>query len=521
MEAILLMVADSQNGVWPWNVLPWVFGAVLLMLGLIDKYEKASGNKWTPKPAHGHAEFTDKRAKLKKAGLLSGDGVPIGYAPDGKTALHYSGFGHLFVCAAARTGKGATLLINALLSWRHSVICIDPKAENALVSAKSRKRFGRVYILNPFKNFPDELGSMQARINPMQIISAASASFHADTDKLAAALVWDEGNGEGRHWTTAARMLVSGVIAALIRHEADPGKRNLVEVARVISSRDDTNGLFAFCEKAMKSSDPFIIQKLGRFALPVGKQPGREMEDVISTAITQLGFIGNAAIAESLSGSDFRFSDLKKRPGTTVFITLPLSMLDVTDKFFRLILETALADLLNEGQRGKKKPVLVIVDEMAQLGPRVKILENCFGMAAGAAGIQLFCVLQSLVQLQGMFEKTWETVVQNSGISMWFGAKDQSTREYVSKLAGTTEVLTRSRNWSTDRQTGELVVSDNASQCGRPLLLDYEVGEIAEDEMVLLVEGRWTVKAKRRFYFTLPEFRGKYRKNPYIKGGGK
>ena len=111
--------------------------------------------------------------------------------------------------------------------------------------------------------------------------------------------------------------------------------------------------------------------------------------------------------------------------------------------------------------------------------------------------------------------------MQNSGISMWFGAKDQSTREYVSKLAGTTEVLTRSRNWSTDRQTGELVVSDNASQCGRPLLLDYEVGEIAEDEMVLLVEGRWTVKAKRRFYFTLPEFRGKYRKNPYIKGGGK
>ena len=37
----------------------------------------------------------------------------------------------------------------------------------------------------------------------------------------------------------------------------------------------------------------------------------------------------------------------------------------------------------------KRKPVLIIVDEMAQLGPRVKILENCMGMAAGAAGIQL------------------------------------------------------------------------------------------------------------------------------------
>ena len=272
--------------------------------------------------------------------------MPIGYAPDGKTALHYSGFGHLLTVAAARTGKGATLLINTLLSLsrRYSVCCIDPKCENAIVCAKFRKRFGRVHILNPFKMFFDELGSMQARFNPMQIIGLDS-SFHAQCDKLAAALVWEEGTSEGKHWTIAARMLVSGVIAALIRHEV-PEKRNLVEVARVISSGD----VFTFCQNAMQSPDPFIIQKLGRFAVPDADK-NREIGDVISTAITQLGFIGNAAIAESLSGSDFRFSDLKRRPGTTVFICLPLSMLDVCDKYFRLILETALADFLNEGAR--------------------------------------------------------------------------------------------------------------------------------------------------------------------------
>jgi type IV secretion system protein VirD4 len=518
METILLMVADGQNGVWPWNVLPWVFGAVLLMLGLIDKVEAASGNKWNPENSHGDAKFIKKNADFKKAGLLSGEGVPIGYTPDGRHALHYPGFGHLLCVAAARTGKGASLLVNALLSWRYSVICIDPKAENALVCAKSRKRFGRVHILNPFKMFAEELGNMQARFNPMDLISSASASFHAECDKLAAALVWDEGTSEGAHWPVAARILVSGIIAALIRHEV-PQKKNLVEVARLISSGDE---LFTFCRTIMKhSNDPFIKQKLQRFALPVGKQPAREMEDVISTAITQLGFIGNAAIAESLSGSSFRFSDAKTKPGTTVFICLPLNMLDVCDKYFRLILETALSDLLNEGRRGRKKPVLVICDEMAQLGPRVKILENSMGMAAGAAGIQLWCVLQDISQLKGMFEKTWETFIQNCGVTMWFGAKDHSTREYVSKLAGTKEALTRSRNWSTDRQTGETVVNDSASQFGRPLLLDHEVGEIAPDEMVLFVEGRMTVKAKRRFYFTLPEFRGKYRKNPYIKGGGK
>src|SRR5271167_1073979 len=154
----------------------------------------------------------------------------------------------------------------------------------------------------------------------------------------------------------------------------------------------------------------------------------------------------------------------------------------------------------------KRAPVLVIVDEMAQLGANMKILENCMGMAAGAAGIQLWCVLQDISQLRGMFEKTWETFIQNCGVTMWFGARDQSTREYVQKLSGTTEVLTRSRSVSIDPNTGEPNVNDSAAQYGRPLLLPHEVGEIAPDEMILFVEGRLTVRAKRKPYFLLPEF---------------
>lgn len=168
----------------------------------------------------------------------------------------------------------------------------------------------------------------------------------------------------------------------------------------------------------------------------------------------------------------------------------------------------------------KNRPVLVIVDEMAQLGPHMKILENCMGMAAGAAGIQLWCVLQDISQLRGMFEKTWETFIQNCGITTWFGARDQSTREYVSKLAGTCEVLTRSRSVGIDRETEEPVVNDSAAQYARPLLLPHEVGEIAADEMILFVEGRLTVRAKRKPYFRLSQFRGKYRKNPYVKNDG-
>ena len=98
--------------------------------------------------------------------------------------------------------------------------------------------------------------------------------------------------------------------------------------------------------------------------------------------------------------------------------------------------------------------MLVIVDEMAQLGPRVKILENCMGMAAGAAGIQLWCVLQDISQLRGMFEKTWETFIQNCGVTMWFGARDQSTREYRLKAGwnvGSPDIFALGRQGPHDR----------------------------------------------------------------------
>jgi type IV secretory pathway TraG/TraD family ATPase VirD4 len=121
----------------------------------------------------------------------------------------------------APTGKGATLLVNALLSWRFSCIVVDPTCENASITAHFQNcRFGPLFILNPFGMFPEPpKGLKQARINPMDILDAASRSFHAGCDKLATALVWEEGR-EGIHFTTAARMLVSGVIAALVRHGA-------------------------------------------------------------------------------------------------------------------------------------------------------------------------------------------------------------------------------------------------------------------------------------------------------------
>jgi type IV secretion system protein VirD4 len=117
-----------------------------------------------------------------------------------------------------------------------------------------------------------------------------------------------------------------------------------------------------------------------------------------------------------------------------------------------------------------------------------------------------------------MFPQTWETFIQNCGVTMWFGARDQSTREYISKLSGATEVMSRSRNASPDRITGQVMISESASQFGRPLVLPHEAGQLSSDEMLLFAEGvHGPIRAKRKFYFKCAEYRGKYRENPYFK----
>ncbi len=92
-----------------------------------------------------------------------------------------------------------------------------------------------MFILNPFNMLPDALrGLKQARFNPMDILDPTSSSFHAVR--------------EGMHFTTAARVLVSGIIAALKRHGI-AAEQNLATVARVING-----DIIGFCKLAVQQT---------------------------------------------------------------------------------------------------------------------------------------------------------------------------------------------------------------------------------------------------------------------------
>lgn len=103
--------------------------------------------------------------------------------------------------APTRTGKGVGTIIPNLLTADRSVICIDPKGENAKIAGRARQQFGPVHILDPF----GVTGTPSAAFNPLDALDPDGLDVAEDASTLADALVLDEPGGAplGRSKTKA------------------------------------------------------------------------------------------------------------------------------------------------------------------------------------------------------------------------------------------------------------------------------------------------------------------------------
>lgn len=165
-----------------------------------------------PKTNTGSAVFGSARwANRKEIGTLATtkEGLVIGR--DGTTGklLRYDGPAHLLTMAPTRTGKGVGTIIPNLLTIDRSVICIDPKGENAKVAGRARQAFGPVHILDPFS----VTGKRSAAFNPLDMLDTAGLDVAEDASTLADALVFDEPGMSGdAHWNEEAKALITGLI---------------------------------------------------------------------------------------------------------------------------------------------------------------------------------------------------------------------------------------------------------------------------------------------------------------------
>jgi type IV secretory system conjugative DNA transfer VirD4/TraG family protein/relaxase-like protein len=123
---------------------------------------------------------------------------------------------HMMTIAGSRAGKGVSTIIPNLLEYPGSILVIDPKGENARITKSRRDRGSKVVkqglgqdviVLDPF----GVSGHPTNSFNPLTMIDTKAETAVDDAALSAEALIIPQ-QGEGRHWTDAARNFLRGLI---------------------------------------------------------------------------------------------------------------------------------------------------------------------------------------------------------------------------------------------------------------------------------------------------------------------
>ncbi len=257
----------------------------------------------------GSAKF-GSRADVNALAKNNGD-LLIGRDTFGRL-LRYAGPAHLLTIAPTRSGKGVGTIIPNLLTANRSVVCIDPKGENARVTMRQRETFGAVHCLDPF----GISGRKTARYNPLDRLDADSLDLAEDAMTLADALVFDEQTSEA-HWNEEAKALIAGIILYVVCHD-DAAHRTLSSVRDYLTlALDDFTALLTVMQ-ASDGANGLIARAANRHV----SKSHREAAGVLSAAQRHTHFLDSPRIAQVVAGSDFAFADLKENVAT-VFLILP------------------------------------------------------------------------------------------------------------------------------------------------------------------------------------------------------
>jgi type IV secretory pathway TraG/TraD family ATPase VirD4 len=407
----------------------------------------------------------------------------LGRAENGE-AIGYSDDRHVCIVGGTRGGKGTSLIINNLCLWPGSAVVIDPKGENATITAARRgagdeycEGMGQtVHVLDPF-NAANVKDDYRSTFNPLADLDIEDEETFEEAHRIAAAIVIVRENSTDPSWDEQARTLVRGVIMHVLSDDDFDGRRNLVTVAKLIQrghedlaislrkvlppeEKVDPPHLLLF--KAMQQNRSFDgrVADIGSQFRAVYENAGKQFQGVLQSATSNTEFIDSPGMGRVLSGKGrtFQLSDLKRDPrGVTVYLSLPLRQLQNTHyRWLRMMLDLITTQMeITRGKAATKYPLLMMLDEFAALH-RMDILQKAAPYIAGF-GMKLCFVVQTYKQLHEVYKEAWETFLSNAGLKVLFSIEDNFTQDYVSKSIGETEIIrdVHSTNESQSRSDSE------------------------------------------------------------------
>ena len=442
--------------------------------------------------------------------MESEGGITLGRHYDDATGqagekIVYEGERHGLLFGPNGTGKGTRFLIpNLLSSVGKSILVIDPKGENAAVTAAYRHRAGNdVKILDPFgvlheavkdsedhRYLIDHGLTTSVGFNPLALLDPTSPKFYDDAAALGEALIKIE--GKDPHWGESAQGLL---VALMMWEKLQRGPQaNLENVRAALTQADEfeevlvkgkidrkelVKGLSVTAADMVMEGSYEITSLAARFT-----EKTNELASVRSTADTQTRWILSPPMRADLKkdGIDFRRLKDGDRP-TTVYVILPAERMRTHSVWLRLLIVSALRALYRPGGRR----TLFLIDEMPALG-HLAPLEDAFGLIRGYR-VQIAGICQDLNQLKALYKERWESFLANAGFVLGLTPNDMTTASWMSKRAGVATMLAESSSKSFSPDRGQSSQSTSWQQISRPVYLPQEMMGFAEGTGMVWIAG--------------------------------
>lgn len=502
--AAAIAVYDGGFLGWSSALLVSVVGGIFAFGFWIGKTIKALGEVPTTFGSSRWATSEDVREQE----LFDEGGIRLGFAPDGliDKPIAYNGDRHLLTVAPTRSGKGTTQIVPNLLTYEGSMLVIDPKGENALITAKRRQDMGQdVHIVDPWGIASVE-GIEPATFNPLDWLDIRDPDITENAMLLADALVVANNHADS-FWDEEAKALLQGLILYVASDSAYDGRRTLGEVRNILTSKPEEQDAVL---NDMAGSMHRIIASTGARTM---QKDDKLRANVMASAQAHTHFLESERITKSMDTSSFRFEDLKAQP-TTIYLVLPADRLNAFGRWLRLLVQQAITINARNIETKPAKPVLFILDEFAAMG-KLTMIEQAYGLMAGY-GMQLWGIVQDFNQLERLYDKGWQSFVANAGMINYFGSSDRMTSEYFSAMCGETTVWNFSSAMSrafgtTSGQSGgsseTTTQSDNAAASQRKLIYPDELMRMQQGQQLVLVENMHPLRAKRERWIDNPELK--------------
>jgi type IV secretory pathway TraG/TraD family ATPase VirD4 len=434
----------------------------------------------------GTAEWADP-GLIEEKYLYRAGSVWLGRSPSARDLpLGYRDDRHVCLVSGTRGGKGTTSIVNSLLLWPGSVCVIDPKGENATLTAPRRGKGTRlvpglgqaVHVLDPFGSAQVD-AALRSRFNPLDALDPKHKECINQSLRIADAIVSRDDTGD-HFWDDQARSMVYLLILHILTAEEYQGRRNLVTLRRLIIRGDweAADALRDMGETNIPSPRHLLWQAIKLNASFEGLISGQgqgfwdmltgapeTFEGILANVRRNTEFIDGEPMQDCLAASDFKLSELKSRPGgMSLYLCLPLRYMSTHNRWLRMIMNLTVTEMeIVRGRPATGHQTMIVLDEFASL-ERMSVIENAVAQIAGY-GVKLFFVLQSLEQLKAVYKDRWETFLANAGLKMFFNIEDQFSRDYISKLVGETEVMRDVRSESkAEGETANETRTENKSR---------------------------------------------------------